>query len=149
MKKVENFFLLGCTYTVLILSFFYAFAKIVGFADTSIPAEKFLLIISFGFLISGVNLLCKSFEMNKFLRFIIHYSVLLVGFLTVFIFSTEAAGFDAGKIFTAVVIFSLLYFAVLGLSIPVKKLFAKISSKEKPQKKPREEKPTYTSRFGG
>ena len=112
MRRINKLFLNGCGYAILILSLFYAFAVISKFTSQSIAPGQFLLILTFGFIISFAELMYEELKLGKLLKCIIHYAVLLVAFCLIFIVSGNIAVQRPAAIFGAIVIYTALYFAV-------------------------------------
>ena len=121
MKRLEKTLLAGCGYTVLILTLFYAFAAISEFTSAAITLPRYLLIVSFGFIIALAELMYKSLNLKNWLRGLIHYGVLLTAFIAIFIVSGNIKSGRASAVFAAIVIFTMLYFAFWGVIHLVKK----------------------------
>ena len=121
MKRLEKTLLAGCGYTVLILTLFYAFAAISEFTSAAITLPRYLLIVSFGFIIALAELMYKSLNLKNWLRGLIHYGVLLTAFIAIFIVSGNIKSGRASAVFAAIVIFTMLYFAFWGVIHLIKK----------------------------
>ena len=109
MKNIEKVLLLGCGYTVLILAGFYLFALFAELASLSIAIDKFFLILLFGMVISVTEAVTAGIRLNKILRHIIRYAVLLSAFSVIILPSATLNVVDATFVFVAVIIFTVLY----------------------------------------
>lgn len=109
MKRIERLLLRGSAYSVLILTVFYVFALAAKFTSSSLGADKFFVCLGFGMLISFMEFVYESLSVNKLLRFIIHYAVLLFAFSVIFVVMGNIKSSGAGAIFIAVFIFTALY----------------------------------------
>ena len=115
MRRIHRLFLAGCAYAILILSLFYAFAAISQFVSQSIAPGQFLLILTFGFVISLAEFMYEELKLKKALKCLIHYAVLLVAFCFIFIISGNISAQRPSAVFGAVVIFTMLYFAIFTI----------------------------------
>ena len=115
MRRINKLFLTGCGYAILILSLFYAFAAVSKFVSQSIALGQFLLILTFGFVISLAELMYEELKLKKALKCVIHYFVLLVAFCIIFIVSGNIALQRPAAIFGAILIYTALYFAVYAI----------------------------------
>lgn len=154
MKKIEGILLRACGFTVLILVLFYLFAVATSFVDPAIGFPTFLLILTFGFIISLSSLIFEIKTLKTPIKVAIHYVALLVAFCAVFIYSGKlTAGGDAA-IFTAVAIFTALYAVIFAIAFSVmrtvriadNKFEAKAKSGEKKEIK-KEKTSTYQPRY--
>ncbi len=152
MKKIEGILLRACGFTVLILLLFYLFAVATSFVDPAISFPTFVLILTFGFVISFSALVFEIKVLKLPFRIIIHYAALLIAFCAVFVYSGnlsaggDAAIFTAVAIFTALysVIFSVSYFLVRAIRAADNRLETKASAKKDSNK---EKSPTYEPRY--
>ena len=112
MRKIEKLLLTGCSYSILILILFYAFAAISKLTAPAIAVPQFALILSFGFIIALAELMYNVLKLKKALKCLIHYAVLLVAFCLIFIISGNIASGKAAAIFVAIIVFTFLYFAI-------------------------------------
>ena len=71
MRRIHKIFLTGCGYAVLILSLFYAFAAISKFVSQSIAPGQFILIVSFGFIISLAEFMYEELKVKKIYKCLI------------------------------------------------------------------------------
>ena len=150
MRRIEKTLLTGCGYTILILTLFYAFASISKLTSPAITFTRYLAILFFGFLISFTELAYNALAMKKWLRSLIRYGVLLLAFCVVFVITGNIKSGKAPAIFAAVIIFTLFYFSILGLTSLIKKTVKlsddKIDRLPKKAAKPKQEyKPLYRS----
>ena len=121
MKKIQKMLLTGCGYTVLILALFYIFAGISKFTSQSIAPGQFALIALFGFIISLAEFAYDILSIKKIYKSILHYVVLLIAFCAIFIFAGNIKAQNPSVIFVAIVIYSVLYFAILAIASFAKK----------------------------
>lgn len=129
MKRLENFLLKACGFTVAILTLFYLFPALSRAANESISFSTFALIFGFGMLISIATMIFEIKSINLVLRILIHYIALMVAFCTVFISTGNISADTPAKIFTAVIIFTVFYAFFFGLTVGIKKLVRLIDDK--------------------
>ncbi len=120
MEKVRKIIFKGCTYSVIILLVFYLFGLISGISNAAIALPKFLLILSFGLLISLTDMIFDLPGIKNVVKYTIHYCVLLLSFIIVFIVSSEREIKSSG-IFVAIFIFTLIYSALMLISRLIKR----------------------------
>ena len=152
MKRLERFCLRGCAYTVLLLSAFYLFAALTETVGQFMPTGRFFLIMLFGFIISLAELVYEQLKFKFIVRGLIHYAILLCFFFIVFVLSGNLVIKGAATVFAAVIIFTLLYFAVYAIvhfsGKGISELDRKLDKKSNADKaKKRTNKKTYTPRF--
>ena len=121
MRRINKIFLTGCGYAVLILSLFYAFAAISKFVSQAIAPGQFILIVSFGFIISLAEFMYEELNLKKTLKCLIHYAVLLVAFCLIFIVSGNISAQKPSAIFVAIILYTILYFVVWAIVHYVRK----------------------------
>ena len=109
MKKLENILLKASGFTILILMLFYMFALSGNLTPATIAFPTFLLIFFFGVIISVATMILGLKQLKLPIRLLIHYTTLLVAFCSIFIASGNIQADSAAKIFSAVVIFTVLY----------------------------------------
>lgn len=151
MRKIEKLFLTGCGYSLLILTLFYIFAAITKFINPAITPGQFALIVLFGFIISLAELLYSILKLKKVLKCFIHYAVLFVAFLVIFIISGNIASAKASGIFVAIIVYTFMYFSIYLIVNLIRKtinaaddkLDAKLPKENKTKKA--EYKPLYKS----
>ena len=115
MRRINKLFLTGCGYSVLILSLFYAFAAISKFVSQSIAPGQFILIVSFGFIISLAEFMYEELKVKKIYKCLIHYGILLVAFCLIFIVSGNISAQKPSAIFVAIILYTILYFTVWAI----------------------------------
>ncbi len=147
MKIIKDFLLKASAYTVLILSAFYIYGGIAGLNENGIHWTRFLIIAGFGTLISGVELLNSSLTIKNIFKSVIHYTVLLVGFILVF-FIAGSAELKPSTFFIAVVLFSVIYFAISLIALGVKKLWNKLPADKSENVADKPKKKEYQSLYG-
>ena len=122
MKFTEKFLLKSSGYTVVILTLLYIFAMITNLIDASIDFPAFSLVFCFSCVISLSELIFKTYL--KFIwKLSIHYSVLMVSFLTIFMASGKLHMGGSSVIFSAIVIFTAFYFTLFAVIRCTKKVF--------------------------
>ena len=129
MRRIHKLFLKGCSYAILILTLFYAFAAVSQFVSQSIAPGQFALILTFGFVISLAELLYDELKLKKSLKCLVHYGVLLVAFYLIFIISGNISIQRHAAIFAAIVIFTALYFIVYAIVHFVRRAIDKADDK--------------------
>ncbi len=149
MSQFKQFLMKASLYTVVILSVFYIFGAISGITEHGISWHKYLLILGYGLLISLSEMISGMMTGRKALGGIINYTVLLSGFLIIFVFSTKTTGSALTKAFVAIVLFSAVY-ALLKLVIYlIKKAVSKKTAPQKQLKNQTDGKTTkYRSLYG-
>lgn len=126
MKRIERFILEACATSVLIASIFFVFAKIS--APEIVPAldiGRYFLILLFGFLIVGANLLFGIKKLNKFLALLLHFLISFTVFSIIFV---NFDGMNATRVFIHVVLFTIFYAVTFAIAIGIKKLSAKLDA---------------------
>ncbi len=112
MKEFKSLLSRTCINTTLITAFFYIMSWITGIHNPSISIGRFFLILLFGTLIAAVGYFIEKLRLNAYLKFFIHYSVLLTSFSVIFILAGVLNG--GSSIFVGIVIFTLVYLVVRG-----------------------------------
>ena len=138
MRRINKIFLTGCGYAILILSLFYIFAAVSQFVSQSIAPGQFVLILSFGFIISLAEFMYEELKVKRIYKCLIHYGVLLVAFCTIFIASGKISAQKPSAAFVAIILYTILYFTVWaivhfvrkGIALADDKLDAKSTSKQ-------------------
>ena len=150
MKSIEKFLYHAAAYTVAISVLFFIFALATGLDDASVSFGRYLLILSFGMLISAAELVFTVNKLHPMLKYLIHYAVLAIGFFVIFLSVRSSVGnsvFSAATVFAGIVIFSVIYAAIFGTVKLIKHFIGRTKgSKTGAQgasKKPSE----YTPRF--
>ena len=145
MKHIYKFILEVCGLSVLIMSIFFVFEGIAS-PETipALPIGRYFLILFFGFIVTGANLLFGIEKLHKLATVAIHYTAVFVAFIVVFVGFSDMT---AKKFFIYTVIFTILYAVVSAAVIGIKKLTSKaddrISAKAHTAKKQSEYKPRY------
>lgn len=115
MRRINMLFLRGCGYAILILTLFYIFAALSSFVSLAIGPLQFALITGFGFIISLAELIYEELKLKRICKALIHYGVLLIAFCVIFIISGNISSQRPSAIFAAIIIFTVLYFALYVL----------------------------------
>ncbi len=143
MKIFENLLLKASGYTILILTIFYSFAAFDGSGNNSIAFSTFLTVLAFGILISVTTMILGLKNRPLFLRLILHYGSLLAAFLIVFVASGRISLETPAKIFSGVIIFTLLYSLIFASIYLIRKSVKAIDRKMDKKEK----KAAYKSRY--
>ena len=148
MNRLGNFILRSCGYTVLLMLVLYVFLAAIGGVDQGIPFIRFLVLLRYGAFIVSAGEVYKTTSLKKPLRILIHYFILLIGFVPVYVFSGASHSVNASKIFIALMIFSILY-AFIGVVVcGIRSVaFKRTEGPKTTEDKPIEPKPQYTPRF--
>ena len=146
MKKIENFLLTGSGYTVLILTIFYAFAAISKFTSPAITFPQYLLILAFGYIIAFAELIYNVLNLKSWLKGLIHYGVLLFAFCVIFIISGNIKAGRAAAVFAAIILFTMLYFALWGMIHLIRKT-VRAADEKIDAKQPKAKKEKYKSLY--
>jgi hypothetical protein len=151
MKLVAKFCLRACASTVLLLTLFCLFISVLDFETQSITIANFFVILLFGFIISGAEVMYKLLNINKIAKSFIHYFVLLCTFFIVFIVSGNLVIRGVGTVFAAIVFFTVLYFIVLLIvyfvGCGINNIDSSCKNKSEKQAKNDDKKAGYTPRF--
>lgn len=149
MKKFLDFILRGCGYTVMIAFILYTVLAISGVTDQGIPVSKFVAVFAYGLLAAGAQSAYHTLKVNLAIRVAVHYTMLLAGFIALYLTSGVNASVNASKIFIAITIFTLLYALASAFCVGIKNLVSKsmpaTSKKPVQEQKPKSE---YKPRFG-
>ena len=152
MKKIQSLLLNASAYTVLILALFYLFAAVTGYTQGGIGFPMYALILGFGLVISLAGLIFETDKLSRAVKFILHYAVLFVAFLLIFVISGNIKGQGESVIFSSILIFTFFYAIVSvivylirrAISSADKKVSDKLAKKAPTQKKKTPYKPIYT-----
>ncbi|MBR7117329.1 MAG: hypothetical protein IKC87_06450 [Clostridia bacterium] len=148
MEKFKQLVLTGSAYTVLFALILYIFFSFSGLGENGMGIDKFLLVLGYGMLVAGANLLCSLMKMREIFKNLIHFAILLAGFIVLYILTMGASQVNAGKIFIASFIFLAVYVAVRFAAYGIRRLTGKNSPATPKKQDSKPEKPVYTSRFG-
>ena len=152
MKKIENLLLKAAGYTVLIICLFYLFAATGDFTEAAITFPTFAVILIFGLLISFTELVFLIDRLKTVLKFLIHYSVLLIAFTVIFIITGNLSSGGAGVVFSALIIFTFLYALIFTLVYFIRKFIRyadrKVDTRLAKKKQPIAKKSEYKSLYG-
>ncbi len=129
MRRINNLFLKGCGYTVLILTFFYIFAAMSQLVSKSIAPKQFALILTFGLIISAAEFMYEELKFKKGLKCIIHYFVLLVAFCFIFILSGNISSQRPASVFVAIILYTVSYFVIFAIVHYARKAINKADDK--------------------
>ena len=157
MKKIEAFILESCGFTVMLTLISYAIVAMTNLADKQLSILKFLAILGYGVAIAAARALYRYLPFHKAACIMMHYSILLVGFLILYLSASKARGVSPAKVFIAIILFSILYTLFMLAASGVHRLLQRL---EKPEdkntsttskKQPAKSAPTksaYNPRFG-
>lgn len=143
MRRIHKIFLSGCGYAILILSLFYAFAATFKFISPEIAPKQFYLILTFALVIAIAEFMYEQLKVKTVYKCLIHYGVLFIAFLVIFVILGNISTQKASVIFIALIIYTFLYFVIWTIVHFVRKainrmddkLEAKTKSAKKTEKK--------------
>lgn len=145
MKPTEKFIYHAAVYTVSISLLFFIFARFLDIDELTISLSRYFTIFALSLVISGAEFILTLDKLPRYLRHIIHYAVLAISFLVIFLTVRTSSGefqFRAATVFAALIIFSFLYFVFTVLFHTIIKPHSKKEESDaKKSKKP------YTNRF--
>ncbi len=154
MRRFERMLLCGTGYTVLILTLFYIFAAIARFEEMSIGVGRFFIILAFGMLIALAELIYGLLTLKRVFKCLIHYSLLLLAFIIVFMLGEFITVNGPASVFVGITVFTLFYLLIFGIVYLVRRTVGAADNKldkkiaQKKSAKPKEnEKPKYTPKF--
>lgn len=146
MKNIEKFLYHSTAYTVVISLMFFLFAKLSHLESLEISFGRYFLIFAFSLVISASEYIFVVKKIPVIFQYLIHYAVLCISFFFVFMSVRDSSGiseFSAATVFASVIIFSAVYFLILGCVI----LYKKTISKTRTKKQKPATKNEYKSRF--
>ena len=111
MKRLQGLLLHACGYTVAIMTVLYTVAAIADVGDSYLSFSRFALVFLFGEIIALASMILKNENIKKPVGIIIHYSVLLIAFLVLFVLIGKISS-SSGRTFTAIIIFTF-FFSIL------------------------------------
>ncbi|MBR2930998.1 MAG: hypothetical protein IKC32_07190 [Clostridia bacterium] len=150
MNKLKGFLYKTAAYTVILLFVLYVSLALAGVTDQGVPIAKFFLIMGYAALITGAGLLVGLLSCRMIYQIILHYSILLSGFIVIYYNSGVVGSSNAAKLFIAISLFTLVYALVRITLYLIRRGKAPAKESGDPgQKKKKAEEPKYTSRFGG
>ena len=129
MKIIENLILKACGYSSAILFLFYLAGTVADFTNPYINFKTFLFIALFGVVISIAELVLKVEKIHIFLRILIHYLALFCAFTVIFIISGNIAVKGPASIFSALIIFTVLYAVIFSALYFIRKAIKTADSK--------------------
>ena len=147
MKRIQHLLLTACAYTVVLLAVLYVFAELTD-VKSGISFARFALVFAFGVTIALASSLLNAQSISRHLGIVIHYSVLLLAFIVLFVVIGSIS--TGGKIFAAIVIFTFFYALVFLLSSLINRAVSS-ADKRLDKKHPKKSKPTpapYRSIYG-
>lgn len=150
MKKIKSIVLNSTAYTVVILVLFYVYALIGNLTHPAITFGTFLIILLFGFVISLANMIFEIDRLHYVLKLLIHYAALLVAFIFVFIIAGKLSITGIASVFSAIIIFTILYGVIYAISCGVKSALTSVDKSQKNAKKQTvlNKKSTYKPLYG-
>ena len=149
MKKFESFLLKSCAYTVLLMLIMYITVSLLGESNNSISAFKFFLLLGYGALITADELIYNTLKIKTALKVLIHYAILLAGFVTVYALMGIAGTVTPMRVFVIIVLFTVFYAMGLGIVKLISTFVKKTDSAiEKHEPKEKEPATKYNPRFG-
>ena len=143
MKKLETVLLKACGYTIITAVLFDLVAMMGEFTKAALDFWTFLLIFTFGIIISAAGLIFEIRSMHKAVKVLLHYSVLLVAFFFIFLVAGKLGNAASSVIFSAIIVFTTLYAVIFAITYFIKKaingadkLLSKSVEAGKKEKKP-------------
>lgn len=149
MRSINKLFLVACGYTVLILTLLYIFAAISGFIAPAISLGQFALVLSSGLVIALAEFMYDHLKLNKLIKCLIHYVVLLIAFCLIFIISGKISAQRPAAVFVAIMLYTIMYFVIWSIVHFSRKAINGIDDKldaKKKSKKPQTKK-SYKSLY--
>lgn len=134
MKYIRRIFTAGCVWMTAISLVFFAVAALINstehtFRTIGISFSQYLLILLFSFLIAGAGLVFSLSRIHAALRILIHYAVVLTGFIVIFAVSGNLRLDTAAKIFVAIFIFTFFYAIVMAVYISLLHTLGRLGKK--------------------
>ena len=148
MKKIKQLLLTGSAYTVLFALILYVFFSFSGLGENGMGVDKFLLVLGYGMLVAGANMISSLLNLKEIFKNLIHFAILLAGFIALYVLTMGAASVNASRIFIASFIFLAVYVAVRFAAYGIRRLMGKGENAAPNKQTAKPEKPAYTSRFG-
>ena len=143
-KLIRQILTSTCVFCTVISVLFYIFTAVASEIESSaVPFRQFLLILLFSFLIAIANRLFRVRKIRFLFRLLIHYATLLAAFLLIFVAFGKLKISGPSSVFIAIILFTILYLAIIGLSLAVMK-FLGVSLFQKDES---EKQTAYKSRF--
>ena len=129
-------------YQLFISLAFYAFstiyAYISGYGEMGIPFSQYALLLLFSFVLALLGLVFHITAFPKYARRLIHFAVSLLAFILIFFFTGKISA-DFSRVFIMMVVFTAIYFAVLGIAALFRKLLGDSSQSTADKKKTEKE----------
>lgn len=117
-------------YTVAISVILLVFIANTGYDTAAIVFRDYVTIILVSLLIAFANLLFKIKVLPRFISYILHYTVLVIGITAVFVFSDKLLlKNNPSQSFSLLFVFTVLYVLFALLIYLIKKATKKISSR--------------------
>ena len=145
LKQIEKFLYHTCAYAVVTSVLFFLFAMATGMNELAVSFNRYLIIIGFSAIITAAEYIFLLKKLPKFICYLIHFLALFSAFLVVFILINGNLQFRPSFIFSALIIFTLIYFVILGAILIIKHIVAKKIKSTSPHI----EKTDYTAKFDG
>ena len=142
-----------CSYAVLLLILLYLAMAIIGSADKALPLSSFLLVLFYASVITAANALYPTIRLKTAYRVAIHYAILLLGFVCVYLINGIVRSQQATKVWSAVLIFTAAYAACYGIFVGVRALLVSkgrasvIQHSRKAEDTGKKQKSEYRPRF--
>ena len=125
----------GCTYTVLISFLFFAFvystAEDAVNTNIAMSLPQYSLILLFGVALAVSELIFLIPNLKYPVKLLSHYLITLAIFFAVFGASGKLKS-SAAYIFTAAVLFTVIYFICTAIVFSINKLAKKVSKEKEP-----------------
>ncbi len=146
-SEVAGLLKTAALYDLLITFSFFAFSAIYaaaeGRGEIGISLPQYAIIFLFAAILALCTLIFHITSLEPWLRRLVHYAVCLVAFFVVFILFGKI-GFEFSRILIMTVLFTAIYFAIVGISLLCRKLIPSKADEAKDEKKKKE---PYQSMF--
>ena len=112
-----------------------------------------LLPIAFGMFIASAEMIYNILTLKRIFKCLIHYTVLLIAFIVVFMVGEFLTVNGPASVFVGIVVFSILYFFILGIVILVRRTVSIADERldarlpKRTENKKKNEKSAYTPKF--
>ena len=135
MKYIHKVFVTGCIWMTAISLLFFAVASLINsteqtFSTVGMSISQYLWILLFSFLIAAAGLILSCNRIRAVFRVLIHYAVVLTGFIVIFAVRGNLSLDSASKIFVAIVIFTFFYAIIMAVYLSLLHTLGKLSKQK-------------------
>ncbi len=136
VKNVYEALRSASLYTVLISIILLFFIDHTGYDTAAIVFRDYVTIFLVSLLVAFANPLFKIDRLPKFISYILHYFVLVVGLTAVFVFSDKLLlRQNPSQAFSLLFAFTVLYVIIAVVSYVIKRIFLRKKTSSDPQEK--------------